>query len=220
VEHGRGASGRSPGNTLIDHIVLAVPDLADGAAGFAGLTGVRPARGGRHADLGTANFLVGLGVGAYLEIIGPDPDRPDPGRPRPFGIDDLTGPRVAAWCVRPPDLDRTIATARARGYDPGPARAMSRSAPDGARLTWRLTSLPADPAAGLVPFLIDWGATVHPTTAALPTLALHSFTAEHPDPDRIWTKLAALDVDLPVRVGSQPRLLLTLHGPDGLITLG
>jgi hypothetical protein len=92
VEHGRGTSGRSPGNTLIDHIVLAVPDLADGAAGFAGLTGVRPTRGGRHADLGTANFLVGLGVGAYLEVIGPDPDRPDPGRPRPFGIDDLTGP--------------------------------------------------------------------------------------------------------------------------------
>jgi hypothetical protein len=97
---------------------------------------------------------------------------------------------------------------------------MSRSAPDGARLTWRLTSLPTDPAAGLVPFLIDWGATDHPTTAALPTLALHSFTAEHPDPDRIRTKLAALDVDLPVRVGSQPQLLVTLHAPDGLITLG
>jgi hypothetical protein len=220
VEHRRGTSGESPGIAVIDHIVLAVPDLADGAGGFARLSGVRPARGGRHVGLGTANFLVGLGVGAYLEIIGPDPEQPDTGRPRPFGIDELTGPRVAAWCVRPPDLDRTIATARARGYDPGPARAMSRSAPDGGRLTWRLTSLPADPAAGLVPFLIDWGATAHPTSAALPTLALHSFAAEHPDPDGLRTKLAALDVDLPVRVGPEPRLLVTLHGPDGLITLG
>jgi hypothetical protein len=49
---------------------------------------------------------------------------------------------------------------------------------------------------------------------------LHSFAAEHPDPDLIRTQLAALDVDLPVRVGSQPRLLVTLHGPAGLITLG
>ena len=90
VEHGRGTSGRSPGEYAgIDHIVLAVPDLADGVAGFEGLTGVRPV-GRSHEGLGTANFLVGLGVGAYLEIIGPDPDRPRPGRPRPFGIDDLT----------------------------------------------------------------------------------------------------------------------------------
>ena len=220
MEHRPGTSYRSPGHPVLDHIVLAVPDLAEGAAGFARLTGVRPTRGGRHADLGTANFLVGLGVDAYLEIIGPDPDRPDPGRPRPFGIDDLIGVRVAAWCVRPLDLDQTIVTARARGYDPGPVRALSRSTPDGARLAWRLTSLPADPAAGLVPFLIDWGATAHPTTAALPTLALHSFTAEHPDPDLIRRQLAALDVELPVRIGSEPRLLVTLRGPEGLIALG
>jgi hypothetical protein len=25
--------------------------------------------------MGTANFLIGLGAGAYLEIIGPDPDQ-------------------------------------------------------------------------------------------------------------------------------------------------
>jgi len=65
MEHRPGTSYRSPGHPVLDHIVLAVPDLAEGAAGFARLTGVRPVRGGRHADLGTANFLVGLGVGAY-----------------------------------------------------------------------------------------------------------------------------------------------------------
>jgi len=204
---------------VIDHIVLAVPDLADGVAGFERLAGVRPATGGSHVGLGTANCLVGLNDGAYLEIIGPDPGRPDPGRPRPFGIDDLSASRVAAWCVRPPDLDRSIEAAKAQGYDPGPPRAMSRSAPNGARLTWRLTSLPADPADGLVPFLIDWGTTTHPTTGVLPTLSLHSFEAEHPDPHRIRTRLAALDVDLPVRPGPQPRLLLGLNGPNGLIML-
>lgn len=204
---------------MIDHVVLAVPDLADGVVRFERLTGVRPAEGGSHIGLGTANYLVGLNDGAYLEIIGSDPHQPDPGRPRPFGIDDLTASRVAAWCVRPSDLDRSIEAAKARGYDPGPARVMSRSAPNGARLTWRLTSLPPDPADGLVPFLIDWGTTAHPTTAVLPTLSLRSFEAEHPDPNWIRTRLAALDVDLPVRQGPRPRLLLRLNGANGLIVL-
>jgi hypothetical protein len=30
---------------MIDHVVLAVPDLADGVAGFQRLTGVRPVMG-------------------------------------------------------------------------------------------------------------------------------------------------------------------------------
>jgi len=79
--------------------------------------------------------------------------------------------------------------------------------------------LPPDPADGLVPFLIDWGTTTHPTTAVLPTLSLRSFEAEHPDPNRIRTRLAALDVDLPVRPGPQPRLLVRLNGANGLIVL-
>jgi hypothetical protein len=204
---------------MIDHVVLAVPDLAEGSAEFQRLTGIRPAKGGSHIDLGTANHLVGLGGGAYLEIIGPDPDQPDPAQPRPFGIDGLVNSRVITWCARPPDLDRTIAAAIARGYDPGTPRLMSRRSSDGTVLTWRLTPFPTDPADGLVPFLIDWGTTAHPTTSALPTLPLQSLRAEHPDPAGVRTMLAALGIDLPVRSGPQPRLEVTLHGPDGPVVL-
>lgn len=204
---------------MIDHVVLAVPDLADGVAGFQRLTGVRPVMGGSHINLGTANYLVGLGGGAYLEIIGPDPDQPDPAQPRPFGMDSLIASRVVAWCVRPPNLDRAIAAAIARGYDPGAPRVMSRRTSDGTLLTWRLTSFATDPSDRLVPFLIDWGTTPHPTTAALPTLPLHSLQAEHPDPVRVQMRLAALDIDLPVGSGQQPRLVVTLQGPDGPIVL-
>jgi hypothetical protein len=204
---------------MLDHVVLAVPDLARGTGEFQALTGVRPAKGGSHEGRGTANYLVDLGSGAYLEIIGPDPDQPEPAQPRPFGIDGLTAARVVTWCARPPDLDRAVEAARARGYDPGIPRAMSRRTADGAMLTWRLTSLPTDPADGIVPFLIDWGATAHPTTAALPTLPLRSLEGEHPDPGRIRSRLAALDIDLPVRSGHRPRLVVTLHGVDGPIEL-
>jgi hypothetical protein len=51
---------------MIDHVVLAVPDLADGVAGFQRLTGVRPVMGGSHINLGTANYLVGLARVSWL----------------------------------------------------------------------------------------------------------------------------------------------------------
>src|SRR5262249_24399132 len=146
-------------------------------------TGVRPVKGGSHVGLGTANYLVGLGGGAYLEILGPDPDQADPTQPRPFGADDLTEPCVATWCIRPPDFDAAIAAAKARGYDPGPAEAMSRRSTEWTLLAWRLTRRGDDSGVdGLVPFLIDWGTTAHPSTANMPTLRLVSMAAEHPEP--------------------------------------
>ncbi|MGI5214097.1 VOC family protein [Plantactinospora sp. CA-290183] len=204
---------------MLDHIVFAVPDLAGAVAGFERLTGVRPVRGGSHVGLGTANHLVGLGGAAYLEIIGPDPDQPDPVQPRPFGIDGLTASRVVTWSIRPPDLDHAVAAVIARGYDPGPPRTMSRRTSDGNLLTWRLTPGADDPADGLVPFLIDWGTTAHPTTGALPTLPLRSLQAQHPDPGPVRKSLAALDVDLLVGLGRQSQLVVTLQGPDRPIVL-
>jgi hypothetical protein len=214
---GPDVSGRSAG--LIDHIVLAVPDLADGVAEFQRRTGISPVMGGSHVGLGTANYLAGLGSGAYLEIIGPDPGQADPSQPRPFGIDNLTASRVVTWCIRPPDFDGAIAAAKARGYDPGPTRAMSRRAADGTLLTWRLTLGTADPVDGLVPFLIDWGTTAHPTTGTMPTLPLGSLAGEHPEPAAVRRRLTALDVELAVRPSQQPRLLLTLQCPTGTVVL-
>lgn len=204
---------------MIDHVALAVPDLAAGVAAFQELTGVPPLTGGSHAGLGTANNLVGLGVGAYLEIIGPDPDQPEPVQPRPFGLDRLSGARVVGWCVRPPDLNQAVATARARGYDPGTPRTMSRRQATGVVLSWRLTRLPVDLAQGVVPFMIDWGTTPHPTTGPLPSLTLRSSSAEHPDPAEVSATLAALGVDLPVHPVAQPRLLLEVETARGPIVL-
>jgi hypothetical protein len=204
---------------VIDHIVLAVPDLADGVAEFERRTGVRPVIGGSHVGVGTANYLVRIGSGAYLEIIGPDPDQTDPPRARPFGIDNLTASRVVTWCIRPPDLDRAIAAAATRGYDPGSPQSMSRQTAQGTLLTWRLTPGTADPVDGLVPFLIDWGATPHPTTGAMPTLALLSLAGEHPEPFRVQARLSALDVELAIAPARQPRLLVTLECPTGTVVL-
>jgi len=198
--------------------VWAAPDLAAGVDEFRRLTGVRPAAGGSHTGRGTANQLVALGGASYLEIIGPDPGQAEPEQPRPFGIDTLTGPRMVTWCVRPADLDATVAAAIARGYDPGPVAGMSRRRPDGIVLSWRLTP-PAPEGGGLVPFLIDWRDSPHPTEGDLPRVTLRDFHAEHPAPEAIRTRLAALDLDLAVRLGPVPKLVLTLDGRDGPVEL-
>ena len=111
----------------MDHIVYGVPRrLMQAVAWFAGLTGVQPVRGGSHEGMGTANFLVGLGAGVYLEIIGPDPDQPQPAGGRWFGIDRLTTSRIVTWAIRTADINGSVAAAKALGYDPGQPTSMSR----------------------------------------------------------------------------------------------
>lgn len=199
--------------------MFAAPDLSDAVRLFDELTGVTPVPGGQHVGVGTANYLVGLGDDAYLEIIGPDPEQPDPGRARPFGVDRLTEPRVTAWAIHPGDLDGHIAAARAAGFDPGEPFPLSRDTPDGETMRWRLTWPDFDAGTDLVPFLIDWGDTPPPPSRGLPTVPLLSFEATHPAPDRVRPALKALGVRLRVRAGNRAGLTVVLDGRHGEVVL-
>ncbi|MEU6371948.1 VOC family protein [Streptomyces sp. NPDC046909] len=201
----------------LDHLVLATPDLAATVAGFTRRTGVAPAPGGVHIGRGTRNFLVSLGGTGYLEIIGPDPEQPDPQGPRPFDVDAVSSARTVTWAISPPDLDAAVATARARGYDPGDVHPMSRRRPDGTLLQWRLTDGDTQHPSGLVPFLIDWSGTVHPTASGLPTTPLLSLSATAPDPEEIRALLATLDTELAVTEGPVG-LSFTVDTPRGPVT--
>jgi hypothetical protein len=199
----------------LDHIVLATPDLAATVADFARRTGVTPAPGGAHVGRGTRNHLVALGDAGYLEIIGPDPEQSEPPGPRPFLVDEQTGARPVTWAVRPADLEATVRAARSHGYDPGDIRPMSRRRPDGTLLEWRLTD--GSHPSGLVPFLIDWDASAHPTDADLPVTPLVELAASHPEPERIRRLLAAVGAELPVAAGPA-RLSFTVDTPRGRVT--
>lgn len=182
---------------MLDHLVYATPDLDRSVRRLAELTGVPPVEGGRHVSLGTRNYLLGLGDQRYLEIIGPDPDQPEPARPRPLGVDDLTGPRLVTWALRVDDLDGQVARAREAGYDPGEIISMSRRTPAGDLLSWRLTTRYD----AVVPFLIDWGAARHPARD-LPVVPLAAFHAHHPEPAECRRRLAAIGAELEVRQGA------------------
>lgn len=204
---------------MIDHLVYGTPDVDSTVAEIERLTGVRAAPGGRHPGRGTHNALLGLGKGRYLEIIGPDPIQSGQVSPLPFGLDHVKSPRLVTWAAKAPGLEDRIESARAAGYDPGDILPRSRVRPDGRTLKWRLTSLGLDHPDWLVPFLIDWQRSPHPSESSPAGLTLVDLRATHPEPDRIRKILAALEVELPIARGPRASLLARLDTPRGQVVL-
>ncbi|GAA1290722.1 VOC family protein [Brachybacterium alimentarium] len=207
---------------LLDHIVIAGPDLAESVDWFRELTGVTPAPGGTHPT-GTANALVALTVNGeprphYLELIGPDPDREDEELPKTFSINRLKKPTLITYAVHPEGIDQVVERARAEGFDPGDVEDLSRRAPNGTELTWRLTQAQA-PRNFAVPFLIDWGTTEHPGLVGdLPSIELVSFERIEVKPEAQQKATDALglgDGVAEIHEGRGSRFVLTLRTEDG-----
>lgn len=207
----------------LDHLVYATDDLDRTVSHLTALLGVRPSVGGRHVGWGTRNELLSFGDGTYFEIIGPDLSQPEPDGPRPFDVDRIVGERLVAWAVAVRDIDDVVASAKARGYDPGSANAMQRATADGQTLAWRLTTPPLEEFGGCVPFLLDWGvllgSPLHPSSTATPGVRLIGLRAAHPEPQRVQHALAALDVVFDVERSDTARLIADLETPTGRITL-
>lgn len=206
---------------LLDHVVIAGPDLGETVEWFRELTGVTAAPGGVHPT-GTANALVALSVGGeprphYIELIGPDPDRAQPELPKTFSIDRLKRPTLVTYAVHPEHIEQVVERARAAGYDPGDVEDLSRRAPDGTELQWRLTRGGRPRRLG-VPFLIDWGSTPHPGLGDLPRLELLSLERIEVKPAALQQATDALglgDGVAPIHEGRGSRFVLRLRTEDG-----
>ena len=206
---------------LLDHIVIAGPDLQELVDWFHELTGVTAAPGGAHPT-GTANALVALTVGGrprphYLELIGPDPEREGEELPKTFNIHRLKKPTVITYAAHPEGIDQVAERARARGVDLGAVQDLSRRTPDGTELQWQLTQPPLPRNYGL-PFLIDWGTTPHPGLNELPAIELLSFERIEVKPEPLQKATAALGLGdglATVREGRGSRFVLRLRTEDG-----
>jgi Glyoxalase-like domain len=210
-----------PGGVLaqVDHLVYATPDLALGIETAEKLFGVRATAGGQHPGEGTRNALIALGPTSYFEIIGPDPEQPAPARGRRFGIDEITAPRLTTWVAKGRALDAFAAGAKAHGVDLGAVIPGSRKRPDGVVLSWTYTDPRVVLADRLVPYLIDWGASPHPSATAAKGVTLLSLRAEHPDAAKVQAMLKQLGLDLVVTPGPKPSLIATFDSPKGRVEL-
>ncbi len=208
-----------PVSAPIDHLVYAVPDLGAGVRDVEDRLGAALTPGGSHPGLGTRNALLRIGPRVYLEVVGPDPDQAPP----PGGLWLARGPvalpALVTWAARSSALQDLASGAGARLL--GPVRSMSRTRPDGHRISWTLT-MPRDPLPrhGIVPFFIDWGKTPHPCTG-LPDegVTLAKLRARHPDPEAVRADLGRVGVECETEPGP-PALEAVLRTPArGTVTL-
>lgn len=180
---------------------------------------MRASPGGRHIRWGTHNALLSLGDGVYLELIAPDPEREAGVEPRVFGVHEAGEPRLVAWAARVDSLEHCVSHAFSGGLSLGRVIAGSRSRPDGDVLSWRLTDPQVVIEDGVVPFLIEWGASRHPSADAAPAGRLLSLRADHPYPDRVSHALSALMLEMHVSAAEKPALIATLDTPRGMVLL-
>ena len=200
---------------LLDHLIVAGPDLAALVDGVAAATGVRAVPGGRHAGQGTHNALLGLGSGRYLELLAPDPEQA--GGEFRASIADLDAPALHTWCVRAGDADAVARRVGAVGARPR-RLAMSRQGPDGVTLGWELVFVDGHPYGGLVPFFIDWQGSPHPSATLPGGLSCDGLWLSHPDAAglrTLLTGLGALAGEVDVALGDAPGLAAGWRGRDG-----
>ena len=214
---GSTAAGQGPASppptAHIDHLILASNDLDRGIDAFTLLTGVTPVRGGRHPGRGTANALVSLGDGHYLEILGPAT-----ADSVPEDLAGLTSLTPFGWALGTDDLQALIGRVRGAGFTVSDTSPGSRRRPDGSLLTWH-TAFVSGPDLALAPFFIQWGeGTAHPSTTSPSGCRLAGLELRDPTPRALQKLLEAVGLTVPVETGAGRTMAVTLECPRGRVT--
>jgi hypothetical protein len=204
--------------SILDHLVYAAPDLDAAIEQVAQLLGVRAAIGGQHPGWGTKNALLALGPKSYLEIMGPDPDQPEPKQPRPFGMDTMSKPRLVSWVARTDNIASVIDSAKQQSLDLGELLSKSRRKPDGSELKWTMTDLTKSRLDGMIPYFINWGDSAHPAESSPKGCRLVKLDLTHPDFQRVNEVLKYLGLDIQARRGAVG-LKATIESPWGQVFL-
>jgi hypothetical protein len=203
----------------LDHVLIAVTDLAAAARELEARYGLASVEGGRHPAWGTANRIVPLGT-SYLELIAVVDQAAAAntsvgrwvagGASRPG--------RPLGWAVRTGRLDEL---ARRLGLA---VRSGSRVAPSGEVLRWRSAGIDQAAAEPSLPFFIEWGAgTRLPGTTAVAYPAAPAGISRlllDGDPRRLAGWLGDHGLPIVVRTGRPAVATIILATATGEIVLG
>lgn len=152
-------------DNVLDHMVLAAPDLEAAIVEFHEKTGVKPVKTGHINGLGISKARVAFKGSSFLEIIAPDPE---PEREGPIGqllqSLKLTGLTPFHWAIRASRAATlaTEVTQKGLGYTPDLLR-MSGPGKDGTCKKWEELYLYGHDLGGVCPFFIHWDTFDHPS---------------------------------------------------------
>jgi hypothetical protein len=198
----------------VDHVLVAVGDLAAADRDLSARYALSSIEGGRHPGWGTANRIVPLGE-TYLELVAVV-DEAEAGSSA-FGRWVAAGAGPLGWAVRTRDVEGNAERLGLR-VTPG-----SRRAPSGELLAWWTAGIEEAAADPSLPFFIQWEeqtpfpgrmASTHPAGAV--TLTRLVLTG---DPDRLTAWLGDHRLPIIVRPGSPALERIVLAGATGEIEL-
>ncbi|MEM8803639.1 MAG: VOC family protein [Pseudomonadota bacterium] len=192
----------------LDHLVISVASLDQGARAVEEALGVELSPGGHHPHMGTHNRLLSLGPEIYLEVIAIDPDAPKPDHPRWFSLDEFSGtPRLSNWACRTDDLNAVLQDAPG---GMGTPRHLERG-----DFHWQFAIPPSGrlPFDDAVPGLLSWAETSPHPCQRLPDIGvrLERLEVTHPDADTLLTAFPALHTLNLVEISSGAEMCLTAH---------
>ncbi len=197
-DFGQSTKGLDP-PTVVDHVLMPVADLEEGARRLYERFGLRSIGGGRHPKVGTANMIVPLGS-QYLELIAiVDPQEAEGSRlGRRLAHALKEGRTFVAWALRTESLEDVGTKLRAAGWNLPPAIEGSRHRPDGQMLSWRTQDVETGWEPSAIPFVIEWRVPdgLHPGEAEVShrggTTALRRVVVGARDPHRVRRQLEVL----------------------------
>jgi Glyoxalase-like domain len=136
----------------LDHVLIAVTDLAAAARTIEERHGLASVEGGRHPGWGTANRIVPLGE-TYLELIAVvDPAEAAGSAFGSWVAGGATSEgKPLGWVVRTDDID---GVAERLGLE---VVAKSRKDASGRTLSWRVAGIEEATAEPSLPFFVEWG---------------------------------------------------------------
>lgn len=172
-------------------MLWAAPELDSAVADMERRIGGNIQHGGAHPGQGTRNALLGLQGSHYMEIIAPDTAQELTGT-MGSQLAKLTRPVLYTFAVSCPDMDATQSRLDDIGLHMQEPITMSRELPTGQELAWRIARITGHSFGLLIPFLIDWGISPHPSESLPSECILEDFWISHSNSAELNKVLRAL----------------------------
>lgn len=204
---------------VIDHLVYCVPDLHQAMKIFSEKCGVEVVYGGQHLSIGTHNALLNIGNGAYLEFLAIDPSNTNIQGSRWMGMDLIDQPTFTRWAIKTNNLEQDTTILKKVNAEMGNIFAGSRKKADGSTLNWAMALPLALPEVEILPFMIDWKDSIHPTATLATGCQLLTLGATHPTPELVQPTLNALGTNLKVKKDSKAKLYARIQTPMGILEI-
>lgn len=204
-------------DNVLDHIVLAVPNLEDAMDQFEDMTGIRPSPVGPLQGLGAKTAHIGLDENRYIELLAPDFDNPGPLGEELAQLEKGTLTPYH-YSIRSSEVSRLIEgyVYDVLGWDPDHI-AMVQALPDNSIRHWDLLTMYGHDVGGAAPCYVKWkDPAQHPTATIALKATLTSCRVRAPEGHNVHKLISGVG-GLDVQFGD-PLLEVTFMSPKGSLT--